>query len=55
MRRQAHKRKLQHHEGVSLSKDNQINNYSRKWKQGYQVMALAAIQVGNFTSMVIKG
>jgi hypothetical protein len=54
MRRQAHRRRLQHHEGVSLSRDNQINNYSREWRQDYQVMAMAAIQVGSFTSMVTR-
>jgi len=48
MRRQVHKRRPQDHEGASLTKDNQVNNYSKKWRQGYQVMALVVVQVGNF-------
>ncbi len=39
----------------AYQKDNQINNYSREWRQGYQVMALAIVQVGDFTSMMTKG
>jgi phage-related protein len=38
-------RRLQHHEGASFSRGNQINNRSKKWRQNHQVKALAAIQV----------
>jgi hypothetical protein len=55
MKKQAHRRRLQHHEGANFSINNQVNNYFRKWRQGYQVMALAAVQVGNFMNMVTRG
>jgi hypothetical protein len=38
-------RRLQHHEGASFSRGNQIDNRSKKWKRNHQVKALATIQV----------
>ncbi len=46
---------LQHHEGTSFSRDNQINSCPREWRQNYQVRALAVVQVGSFMNMVIGG
>jgi Holliday junction resolvase RusA-like endonuclease len=45
-------RRLQHHEGASFSRDNQVNICFEEWRQDHKVMVLVAIQVGNFMSMV---
>jgi hypothetical protein len=55
MKRQIHKKRLQHREGTNFPKDNQVNNCFGKWRQDYQMMVLAIVQMGNSMIMVIKG